>query len=325
MVTNFEQREPILAVENLCKTYTAGGLKKGTKVKALQDVSFSVYPGETLGIVGESGCGKSTLGKIILRLIEPTSGSARFEGVDLFRAGRAQMKELRRNMQIIFQDPYASLDPRMTVGGIVAEPLEILGGMTAEERRCQVLELLETVGLDAACCNRFPNEFSGGQRQRVCIARALALKPRLIVCDEPVSALDVSIQSQILNLLRRLQRERFLTYLFISHDLSVIRHISDRICVMYLGRIVEFGPTAEVYSHPLHPYTQCLLSAVLPPVPHSRVHAAAVVRGEVSAAAAQEAGCPFRGRCPRSMERCAREMPAMADYNGRQVCCHLYP
>ena len=323
-MSQHQEEQTILVVEGLHKTYSTNSHKKRAEIKALQDVSFSLYRGETLGIVGESGCGKSTLGKTILRLVEPTSGSAWFEGVDLFQATGAQMRELRQHMQIIFQDPYASLNPRMTIGNIVAEPLEILGGMTAQERKERVMSLLETVGLDLSCYNRFPSEFSGGQRQRVCIARALALEPRLIVCDEPVSALDVSIQSQILNLLRRLQKERSLTYLFISHDLSVIRHISDRICVMYLGRIVEMGPAQEVYNHPLHPYTQGLLSDVLSPVPNQQGNHFATVAGEASVASAQGEGCPFRSRCPKATERCGKERPAAVDLDGHTVCCHLY-
>ena len=229
-------------------------------------------------IKGGAGCGKSTLGRVILRLLEPTAGQAWLNGENIFQADPACLKRLRRNMQIIFQDPYASLDPRMTIGRIIGEPIEIAGNVSSGECREQVLKLMEIVGLDQQYYNRFPYEFSGGQRQRVCIARALALRPRLIVCDEPVSALDVSIQSQILNLLSRLQEELSLTYLFISHDLSVIRHISDEICVMYLGRIVEFGKAEDVYLHPLHPYTQCLLASVLPLVPNGR----SAVRGRMS-------------------------------------------
>ena len=319
-----EEREvtPILKVEGLTKVFDQKAGKKRKSFKALDDVSFSVQPGKTLGLVGESGCGKSTLGRVILRLLEPTAGQAWLNGENIFQADPACLKRLRRNMQIIFQDPYASLDPRMTIGRIIGEPIEIAGNVSSGECREQVLKLMEIVGLDQQYYNRFPYEFSGGQRQRVCIARALALRPRLIVCDEPVSALDVSIQSQILNLLSRLQEEFSLTYLFISHDLSVIRHISDEICVMYLGRIVEFGKAEDVYLHPLHPYTQCLLASVLPLVPNGRSGKGMVVQGE--AVMPSEGGCPFYSRCPKAMDICKQTSPDMTCVEGRQVRCHLY-
>lgn len=323
MVKNTRYQEPILRVEGLSKVYYSSSFGGERCVVALKDVFFS-FPGETLGIVGESGCGKSTLGKTLLRLIEPTAGSVFFEGTDLFHASPAQMKRLRRHMQIVFQDPYASLNPRMIVGDIVGEPLKLTGEWTDRNWQRRVLELLETVGLDPSCFSCFPNEFSGGQRQRICIARALALHPHLIICDEPVSALDVSIRSQILNLLCRLQQELSLTYLFISHDLSVIHHVSDRICVMYLGQIVEFGTTEQVYLRPLHPYTRCLLSSVLSPVTCSCADAVSPVIGEPSIMTIHDKGCSFRSRCQQALEICAWSPPPMYDIDGHQVRCYLY-
>ncbi len=318
-------RDVILQVSDLTKNYSTSSGKFGTikkEVLAVDHVTMQVYRGETLGVVGESGCGKSTLGRIITHLLEPTSGGIYFEGEDIFAKKGAKLRELRQKMQIVFQDPYASLNPRMTIGDIIAEPLEIARKNGNKMER--VIQLLEQVGMNQRDLRRFPGEFSGGQRQRVCIARAIALNPELLVCDEPVSALDVSVQSQILNLFNRLKKELGLTYIFISHDLSVVRHISDRICVMYLGNVVETGMTEAVYNHPEHPYTQCLLSAVLKPVPGSREQQKDGVTGEVVRKENTSAGCPFYPRCPKAMECCRVEKPEMTDIGGgHMVKCHL--
>lgn len=318
-------RDVILQVSDLTKKYSTSSGKFGTtkkEVLAVDHVTMQVYRGETLGVVGESGCGKSTLGRIITHLLEPTSGEIYFEGEDIFAKKGARLRELRQKMQIVFQDPYASLNPRMTIGDIIAEPLEI--ARKNENKMERVIQLLEQVGMNQRDLRRFPGEFSGGQRQRVCIARAIALNPELLVCDEPVSALDVSVQSQILNLFNRLKKELGLTYIFISHDLSVVRHISDRICVMYLGNVVETGTTEVVYNHPEHPYTQCLLSAVLKPVPGGRELQKAGVAGETVRKENVSAGCPFYPRCPKAMECCRVEKPKMTDIGeGHIVKCHL--
>lgn len=318
-------RDVILQVSNLTKNYSTSAGKFGTtrkEVLAVDHVTMQVYRGETLGVVGESGCGKSTLGKIITHLLEPTSGEIYFEGEDIFAKKGAKLRELRQKMQIVFQDPYASLNPRMTIGDIIAEPLEIAG--KNENKMERVIQLLEQVGMNQRDLRRFPGEFSGGQRQRVCIARAIALNPELLVCDEPVSALDVSVQSQILNLFNRLKKELGLTYIFISHDLSVVRHISDRICVMYLGNIVETGTTEAVYNYPEHPYTQCLLAAVLKPMPGSRHQHKTGDSGEIVKKANVSAGCPFYPRCPKAMECCKTTKPEMTDMGeGHMVKCHL--
>ena len=318
-------RDVILQVRDLTKNYSTSAGKFGTtrkEVLAVDHVTMQVYRGETLGVVGESGCGKSTLGKIITHLLEPTSGEIYFEGEDIFAKKGAKLRELRQKMQIVFQDPYASLNPRMTIGDIIAEPLEIAG--KNENKMERVIQLLEQVGMNQRDLRRFPGEFSGGQRQRVCIARAIALNPELLVCDEPVSALDVSVQSQILNLFNRLKKELGLTYIFISHDLSVVRHISDRICVMYLGNIVETGTTEAVYNYPEHPYTQCLLAAVLKPMPGSRHQQKTGDSGETVKKANVSAGCPFYPRCPKAMECCKTTKPEMTDMGeGHMVKCHL--
>ena len=283
-------------------------------MRAVDGVSLTVQEGETLGLVGESGSGKSTLGRTILQLIPPTSGSVRFEGQEIVgRRGRA-MQSVRREMQMIFQDPYASLNPRQRVGQIVGTPLEIHGLASGDSLKRQVNELLETVGLGPEHYNRFPHEFSGGQRQRIGIARALALRPKLIIADEPVSALDVSIQAQIINLLEDLQNEFKLTYLFVAHDLGVIRHVSDRIAVMYLGKIVEVGPADEVYSNPIHPYTLSLLSAL--PIPDPRANAGReqiVLEGDIPSPANPPAGCRFHTRCPFATEICSQDEPELVD------------
>ena len=288
---------PILKTEDLRMHFPVkGGVFRRAlaSCKAVDGVSLSIEHGETLGLVGESGCGKSTFGKTIARLYEPTEGAIRFEGVDLASMSRGQLKPYRREIQMIFQDPYESLNPRHTIGTIVEEPFVIHGMGTREERREWVAELLTKVGLSESAMNRFPFEFSGGQRQRIGIARALALKPKLLICDEPVSALDVSIQSQVLNLLMELQREMGLSYLFISHDLAVVKHISDRIAVMYLGRIVELAPAAEIYSNPVHPYTKALISAIPVPDPTHKPERV-ILEGDVPSPIDPPEGCPKRG------------------------------
>jgi oligopeptide transport system ATP-binding protein len=290
---------------------------------AVNGISLSIQKGETFGLVGESGSGKSTLGRCILRLDEPTSGKVLFEGEDVLALDRSALRRRRRDMQIIFQDPYASLNPRMTVGTIVGEPFAIHKIAKGKEREERVAALLKRVGLDASAMRRYPHEFSGGQRQRVGIARAIALNPKFVVCDEPVSALDVSVQAQVVNLLKDLQEELGLTYLFIAHGLQVVRHISDRVAVMYLGRIMEAGPTEEAYRAPLHPYTKALLEAAPEPVPGAdRVRT--VLKGEVPSPANPPPGCVFHTRCPLAEPRCRAEIPALRDFGqGRTVACHL--
>jgi oligopeptide transport system ATP-binding protein len=295
-------------------------------VRAVDGVSFSLPHGKTLGLVGESGCGKTTVGRTILRLIPATSGEVDFEGQDVFALNPGDLRRLRRHMQIIFQDPYGSLNPRMTVGGIVGEPLRVHGLARGRELEDRINQLLDQVGLSPAYRNRYPHEFSGGQRQRIGIARALALKPKLLVCDEPVSALDVSIQAQILNLLERLQKELGLAYLFIAHDLAVVGHISDEVAVMYLGKIVEKASRDHLYDNPLHPYTKCLMSAI-PPSHPSQMRHRIVPRGEVPSAMNPPTGCPFHPRCPWAFDRCPTEVPQllpMADDPGHLVSCHLH-
>ncbi|MGC8486730.1 MAG: ABC transporter ATP-binding protein [Clostridia bacterium] len=302
-----------------------GGLLSRTVgyVHAVDGVSFDIKSGETMGLVGESGCGKTTTGRAILRLVEPTAGSVEFEGKDLLKLNHGQMRAMRREMQIIFQDPFGSLNPRMSVGEIIMEPLAIhkMGGRAAREKR--VRELLEVVGLAAYHARRYPHEFSGGQRQRVGIARALALNPKLIVADEPVSALDVSIQSQILNLLEDLQQEFHLTYLFIAHGLNVIRHISDRVGVMYLGVMVETSDASELYRKPLHPYTEALFSAI--PIPNPAMRRERIVlTGDVPSPVNPPSGCRFHTRCPIAQDVCKQEVPLLHDAGGgHMVACHF--
>ncbi len=294
-------------------------------VKAVDDISFEVFQGETLGLVGESGCGKSTTGRTILQLYRPTAGAVFFEDANLAELKGGPLRKMRRRMQMIFQDPYASLNPRMTVGNIVGEPLEVHGVATGKERRERVQELLALVGLNPYFVNRYPHEFSGGQRQRIGVARALALQPDFIVCDEPISALDVSIQAQVVNLLEDLQAQFGLTYLFIAHDLSMVRHISDRIAVMYLGKVVELADRNELYAHPLHPYTQALLSAIpIPdPVADSR-RQRMILEGDVPSPVNPPKGCNFSTRCPKVMDICYEEDPKFIDAGGGHYCaCYL--
>ncbi len=316
----------LLEVNNLVKHFPirAGFLRRVVNhVRAVDGVSFAVQQGETLGLVGESGCGKTTTARTILRLQEPTSGSIKFEGQELLKLRRKELRLKRRDMQIIFQDPYSSLNPRLTVGQIIGEPLRIHKIVAGSELEGRVKQLLERVGLASYHYRRYPHEFSGGQRQRIGIARALALNPKLIVCDEPVSALDVSIQSQILNLLEDLQKEFALTYLFIAHNLSVVKHISDRVGVMYLGKLVELTTSQKLYGEPLHPYTQVLLSAI--PQPDARrQRSRIVVQGDVPSPINPPAGCRFHTRCPYVVDRCKSEVPEWLEVRpAHYVACHL--
>ena len=304
---------PLLEVEGLKKYYPLRGGVLGGKIGdvcAVDGVSFTVRKGETLGLVGESGCGKSTLGRTLLRLEDPTEGRIMFDGTDLAHASGPELFRLRRELQIIFQDPYSSLNPRMTVGEIVREPLLVHRIGTREEQVEKVRGLLETVGMASETLERYPHEFSGGQRQRIGIARALALDPKLVIADEPVSALDVSVQSQVLNLMVRLQRERGLTYVFISHDLSVVEHVSDTVAIMYLGRIVERGPVQEIFQRPAHPYTRALLEAVPAPDPRRR-RRVVPVQGESPSAVSPPPGCPFHPRCPFAVADCREAVPPL--------------
>ncbi len=316
----------LLEVDNLKKHFPIkGGILRHTvaTVKAVDGVSFSVRRGETLGLVGESGCGKTTTGRSILRLEQPTSGEVLFEGNDVLKASGRKMKALRRDMQIVFQDPYASLDPRITIGESIAEGLVIHGIGTAKERAERVREVMAKVGLHAAQAQRFPHEFSGGQRQRVGIARALIMEPKLIVCDEPVSALDVSIQSQVLNLLRNLQREFGLTYLFIAHNLSVVEHISDRVGVMYLGKMVELASRDDIFREPLHPYTKALISAIPNPDPTNR-RERIVLQGDVPSPINPPSGCRFHPRCWIAKSVCKEQEPAFEEKKkGHWAACHF--
>ncbi|TDC68766.1 ABC transporter ATP-binding protein [Streptomyces hainanensis] len=311
-------REPILQVRNLVKHFplTQGVLfrRQIGAVKAVDDVSFDLYQGETLGIVGESGCGKSTVAKLLMSLEKPTSGQILYKGEDIAKLSSRALKAVRRNIQMVFQDPYTSLNPRMTVGDIIGEPFEIHPEVAPKgDREKKVRELLDVVGLNPEYINRYPHQFSGGQRQRIGIARGLALNPEIIICDEPVSALDVSVQAQVINLMDRLQNEFDLSYLFIAHDLSIVRHISDRVGVMYLGKLAEIGSDTEIYDHPTHPYTQALLSAVPQPDPAGRDSRERIIlAGDVPSPANPPSGCRFRTRCWKAEARCAEEAPLLA-------------
>ena len=319
-------KQNILEVHNLrkCfpikKTFTG---KVTQELIAVDDVSFTLKPGETLGIVGESGCGKTTLGRAILKLHQPTSGQIIFEGEDITNYNSAQMREIRKKMQIIFQDPYSSLPPRSTVGGILSEPVEVHNIVPKNEVKEYVLDLMEKCGLRDYYYERYPHEFSGGQRQRICIARALSVKPKLVICDEPVSALDVSIQAQIINLLKQLQQDMNLTYVFISHDLSVVKFISDKIGVMYLGSMVEFGTKEDIFSNPLHPYTKALFSAIPYPDPDVKMNRI-ILNGDIPSPANPPKGCRFHTRCPHAKDICKEVTPQYKDYgNGHCAACHL--
>ncbi|MBM3571321.1 MAG: dipeptide ABC transporter ATP-binding protein [Alphaproteobacteria bacterium] len=318
---------PLVEVEGLTKHFPVVkglifGRVTGT-VKAVDGVSFAIRPGETLGFVGESGCGKTTTGRMLTRLIEPTAGQVRFEGQDILALEGDALRRLRRQMQIIFQDPYGSLNPRMTVREIVAEPMVIHGSGDAAQRAARVREVLDVVGLASYASERYPHEFSGGQRQRIGIARALALQPKLIICDEPVSALDVSIRAQIINLMQDLQRDFKLTYLFISHDLGVVKHIADRVAVMYLGKIVEIAEKRQLYAAPKHPYTQALMSAIPVPKPGRR-RSRTVLKGDVPSPINPPSGCHFHTRCPHATNACRQVVPKLLDTgSGQSVACHL--
>jgi len=318
--------KPLLEIRNLSKSFQVAGKTPGSKKQKLQavdNVSFSLYPGETFGLVGESGCGKSTTGKLILRLLDADSGDILFDGLNLRKLSSTSMREQRRNMQMIFQDPFSSLNPRLRVSQIIAEPLKIHGLAQQGEMQQAVADLLETVGLDHSLLDRYPHEFSGGQRQRIGIARALAVKPQLIIADEPVSALDVSIQAQVINLLQDIQRDFGLTYLFIAHDLAVIKHICDRIAVMYLGRIVELGPADDICNNPRHPYTEALLNSVPIPDPTARKNFSPL-QGEVPSPINPPAGCHFHPRCRYARDICKTDSPDLHLENKRhQVACHF--
>lgn len=322
-LTGAGSADELVRVRGLVKHFPVEG--SDDVVRAVDGVTFEIIGGETLGLVGESGCGKSTVGRCILRLIEPTAGEINFDGRDVRALNKSELRELRREMQIIFQDPYASLNPRMRVRDIVGEPLVIHGPKDKEEKRARVAELLRKVGLDPDYMNRYPHEFSGGQRQRIGIARALALNPKLIVADEPVSALDVSVQAQVVNLLQDLQAEFGLTYLFISHGLAVVEHISTRVAVMYLGRIVEVASAEELYAHPLHPYTQALLSAIPIPDP-KRKRDRIILTGDVPTPINPPSGCRFRTRCPSAIAECAQIDPDLREVApGHTVACIRVP
>lgn len=325
-VQTVDKMPTLLEVKNLKKYFPVRKgllLRHVNDVKAVDDITFDLKRGETLGLVGESGCGKSTLGRAIIRLYEPTSGQVTFQGEDFLKVKGKKLRELRRDVQMIFQDPMAALDPRMTVGQILSEPFEIHGIMNSEQRRAKVRTLLETVGLKPSHANRYPHEFSGGQKQRICIARALALEPQLIICDEPVSALDVSIQAQILNLMKDLQQKFGLTYLFISHDLSVIEHVCDRVAVMYLGKIVELATRDELFANPKHPYTQALINAI-PRIGEGKKKFTRSLKGEVPSPLNPPKGCHFNPRCPHAFDRCRQEAPNLINVGKNHVAaCFL--
>ena len=321
-----EQKTPLLEVKNIKKWFPSKKSplsKEKVYIKAVDGVSFTLNAGETLGVVGESGCGKSTMGRTVLRLLEPTEGQVFFEGKEYTALKDAELRKSRSELQIIFQDPYASLDPRMTIGDIIAEPLDIQLKLPAKERMERVLKTMERVGLNTRYVNRYPHEFSGGQRQRIGIARAMVLNPKVVVCDEPVSALDVSIQAQVINLLKDLQEEMGMAYIFISHDLSVIKHISDRVAVMYLGHVVEIADKKDLYDHPMHPYTVALLSAI--PVPDRKHKKEKIVlEGDLPSPANPPSGCVFHTRCYKAQEICKTQVPELKECgNGHCCACHF--
>ncbi len=325
-----KKEDIILDVVGLSKYFPVkSGLlsRQSTVVKAVDNVNFQIKKGETLGLVGESGCGKTTTGRTIIKLYKPTAGRIIFDGEDITEFSGKKMNDVRKNMQMIFQDPYASLNPRMTVGDIIGESIDIHGLFRGKDRKDRIQDLLKTVGLNKEHINRYPHEFSGGQRQRIGIARSLAVEPKLIVCDEPISALDVSIQAQIINMLEELQEKLGLTYLFIAHDLSMVKHISNDIGVMYLGQLVEVGEAVDLYENPKHPYSQALLSSVPIPDPKkTREHKRIVLKGEIPSPINPPSGCRFRTRCPYAMDICSVEQPMLLNIKGteRQVACHLY-
>lgn len=317
-------RKVLLEARNLVKEFPVGGTRRNPQVvHAVTDVNLKIYEGETLALVGESGCGKSTLGRVLIRLLEPTGGDILYEGQSIAGMGEAEFAGLRRQMQIIFQDPYASLNPRMSVKEIIGEPLLTYGMKDKAEREQRVRELMREVGIAQEFYNRYPHQFSGGQRQRIGIARAIALNPKLVICDEPVSALDVSIQSQVLNLLKDLQGKYRLTYLFISHDLSVVKFIADRVCVMFLGKVCEIGDTDSLYEKPLHPYTRFLMNAIPKADPRLRNQEKELLSGEIPSPVNPPAGCRFHTRCPYAKNICGREEPVCRTVGERQVFCHF--
>jgi oligopeptide/dipeptide ABC transporter ATP-binding protein len=318
--------QPLLEVKNIQKFFPVKSPlgKTVQQVKAVNDVSFRLYEGETFGLVGESGCGKSTLGRTILRLTEPTGGEALYRNKNIFSLSEREMRSMRQELQMVFQDPYSSLNPRKRIGATLEESLIIHGIGSKQERTDKAMEILHKVGMQADHFYRYPHEFSGGQRQRIGLARALILNPKLIICDEPVSALDVSIQSQIINLMQQLQREFHLTFLFIAHDISVVRHISDRIGVMYLGQLVEQAPTDSLFAEPLHPYTKALLSAVPLPIPNVK-RERIILKGDLPSPMNPPSGCAFHTRCPYTMDICRKEAPQMREVSeGHLVSCHLH-
>ena len=321
-----EDKKVLLEVQKVKKEFVTSKSLTGKPLKivhAVDSVDLTIYEGETIGVVGESGCGKSTLGRCILQLIRPTAGNVLYRGEDITKLNKEQMRQMRRKMQLIFQDPYASLNPRMTVLELIMAPLEAFGIGTMEERVQRVKEIMELVGMPENMMNRYPHEFSGGQRQRIVIARALVLNPEFVVCDEPVSALDVSVRAQVLNLIQELNKKKHLTYMFISHDLSVVKYISDRIAVMYLGRIVEIAEKNELYNNPQHPYTKALLSAIPIPDVDNKMKRE-ILTGDVPSPLNPPSGCYFHTRCKYATERCKTECPALHDVgNGHMVACHL--
>ncbi len=322
-----KETKPVVSIRHAKKFFLAGRhlFKPSDYVKAVDDVSFDIMPGETVGLVGESGCGKSTLARTVIRIYEPSAGGIFYHGTDISHLSNARLRPFRTKMQMIFQDPYASLNPRYTVGEIIGEPMKITHMGDKDERENRVQKLLQQVGLKPDHISRYPHEFSGGQRQRIGIARTLALNPDFIICDEPISALDVSIQAQIINLLEKIQDENGLSYLFIAHDLTMVRHISHKIGVMYLGRLLEFGDADEVYENPLHPYTRALISAAPVPDPEqARTRRRIKLTGEVPSPIHAPAGCPFCTRCPECRPECLLAPPVMANQNGHKVACYKY-